>query len=115
MVPEGELGQNSDLPSSDQSGHGQVHARDSHGDVYETLDEEEVVEGMVVKLVKRFDEETAKKEVAKVRIFAKEICGSISAEQQGKRESVDSRAEGERVGAPSELNMKRRTSRRRST
>ena len=64
--------------------------------------EEEVMEGMVVKLVKRrFDEETAKKEVAKVRIFDKEICGSISAEQQGKRESVDKRADvrGERVGA----------------
>ena len=52
------------------------------------------MEGVVVKLVKRrFDEETAKKEVAKVRIFEKEICGSISAEQQGKRESVDKRAE----------------------
>ena len=47
-----------------------------HGDIYETLDEEEVVEGM-----------------AKVRIFDKESCGSISAEQQGKRESVDKRAE----------------------
>ena len=52
------------------------------------------MEGMVGKLVKRkFDEETAKKEVAKVRIFDKEICGSISAEQQGKRESVGKRAQ----------------------
>ena len=60
-----------------------------HGDTYETLEEEEAVEGMVVKLVKRrFDEETTKKEVAKVRIFDKGICGS-----QGKRESVDKRAE----------------------
>ena len=52
------------------------------------------MEGTVVKLVKRrFDEETAKKEVAKVSIFDKEICESISVEQHGKRESVDKRAE----------------------
>ena len=50
------------------------------------------MEGVVVKLVKRrFDEETAKKEGQD--FFDKEICGSISAEQQGKRESVDKRAE----------------------
>ena len=45
-----------------------------HGDTHETLEEEEVVEGMVVKLVKRrFDEETTKKEVAKVRIFDRDL------------------------------------------
>ena len=44
-----------------------------HGDTHETL-EEEVVECMVVKLVKRrFDEETTKKEVAKVRIFDRDL------------------------------------------
>ena len=87
-----------------------------HGNIYETLDKVEVLEGMVMKLVKRrFDEETAKKEVAKVKNFDKKICGSVSAEQQGKRESVDKRAEvrGESWGRSK--NMKRRTSRRRST
>ena len=72
-----------------------------HGDIYETLDEEEVMEGMVVKLVKRwFGEETAKMDVAKVRIFDKEICGSISAE-------LWTRSVGESCGRLK--NMKRRT------
>ena len=48
---------------------------------------------VVIKAVTDKHEETAKKEVAKVRIFDKEICGSISAGQQGKRESTDKRAE----------------------
>ena len=60
-----------------------------HEDIHETLDEEEVMESMVVKLVKR---RFRAKEVAKARIFDKEICGMISAEQQAKRESVDKRA-----------------------
>ena len=55
----------------------------SHRDTYETLEEEEAVEGTAAKLAKRrFDEETIKKEVPKVRIFDKGICGSISAEQE---------------------------------
>ena len=94
MVPEGERGIHSDLRVVIKAVTDKFMDAIRHGDIYETLDEEEVMEGMVGELVKRrFDEETAKKEVAKVRIFDKEICGSISAEQQGKRESVGKRAE----------------------
>ena len=85
-----------------------------HGDIYETLDEEEVMQGMVVKLVKRrFDEETAKKEVAKVGIFERRSAGSFPLENKG-RESLW--ASGHRSEKESWLkNMKRRTSRRRRT